>query len=328
MKQPIAHIIFRSLLYLGLSHTLLACGGAVITNVEPAQTETHFINVGDEIRFSVLGPEPVDGPDGNDVVYTWMVNKFGDDDTIREVVARDVLEYVYPVQTGDERYSMIRVSLSVDVGTQVGDVGVSTVRHTITWELKAGVSRQVPPVWEGSFFLHNNNDIASLAGFTSITGGLKVSQTSMKTLDALSDIQEVSGDVSITSNNSLQSLSGLSVAHIGGGLRIAGNYSLPSLFGLEQIVSIEGLLAVNANPKLLSIGGTENLEYVGALYIYDNNQLNAFDGFTRLQQVGGDITIRNNDALCGGDTDWLIDQLSAGGGVQGEVDVSLNNPCH
>ncbi len=105
----------------------------------------------------------------------------------------------------------------------------------------------------GDLTLRSQTDIDGF-NFTEVTGNLTINDVTagdITNLDGLSELSQIGGNLTITSNATLTSLSGLdALTDIGGFLDISANTSLASLNGLEMLDSIGGRLIITENPIL------------------------------------------------------------------------------
>jgi len=287
-------ILFFTLLCLSF---LSGCGGSV-SDPSPSVSRTIFLETGESAHFSVKGDEPFSGPGDNALIYQWTIYKYGDTPSSLSSVGTDVLEIDYLAAEGDEQYGYIGVTLTVTRKVEKTPGLVSVTNSTFRWEVKVGTSSQIAPVWMGDFYYKNSNDVDSLTGFNVISGDLLIKQISPSTLPNLENIQQVGGDVSISYNDRLKSLAGLSLSSVQGALRIEGNYSLKTLKGLEHLQTIEGGLYVKGNVQLEDINGLNNIESIGeTLTIESNSKLVDVEGLENIVLVQGDVEISTNHLL-------------------------------
>lgn len=319
----------KALILLLILSGLSGCGVTTLTNALPDTSTTHLVDIGETVAFSVEGPAPVDGPEGNDITYEWTVSKVGGNSPVYFTAANDVLSYEYVPQAGDEIYSIIKIVVTMSDGTQVGDIGVSKFRHYKRWEIKVGTDAQTPPEWVGSYYLQNNNDLDFIQQYSIITGDLSVNETTLKSLNDLKHISAVGGNVSISSNDSLSSFTGINLSRVEGNLYIGYNNILGNLSGLESIETIGGKLEITHNQRLLSLEGLNNLSAIGnRLYIVENNKLTSVSELSQLNSVGQDFRIRSNDSLCQNEAEALQAQVISGGGIGGVTAISSNKNCN
>lgn len=123
--------------------------------------------------------------------------------------------------------------------------------------------------------------------------------------DKYPDCSEISGNLTIDGDEitSLDGLSGIST--IGGNLKIKNNNILSDLNGLSNLTQINGFLRISNNDALTSLSGLDNLTLItGAVLIVSNNSLNSLYGIRNIDpstirsgNVNPDLTIKNNPLL-------------------------------
>ena len=118
-------------------------------------------------------------------------------------------------------------------------------------------------------------------GCTQIEGDVIIySQDEISSLNGLSVLTSIGGNLEIGYNIGLTNLTGLdNLITIGGNLWIYANFELTSLSGLENLTSIGGELGIVANILLTNIAELDNLDAssITNLFIYKNNSLSACD---------------------------------------------------
>ena len=348
--KSISHIttFFIALFFLSF---LSGCGAGV-KDPSPSISKTIFLETGESVNFSVKGDEPFTGPGDNALIYQWTAYKYGDTPSGLMTIGTDVLNVDYLAVAGDEQYGYIGVTLKVTKKVEKTPGLVSVTNSTFRWEVKVGTASQTAPEWEGDFYYNNSNDIESLIGFNAISGDLSIKRIGASVLPNLENIQDVGGDVSISYNDGMKSLTGLSLSSVQGSLYINGNYSLKTLEGLQHIEVVGGDLQVKGNVQLENINGLHNVTSVGeALTIEGNTKLVDTGGLESLSSIGGTFTLRDNDGLtqlgglqnlgfvgdglnvsrnpllCQLDVDALEQQIIAASGIFGEVFFQSNNGC-
>jgi hypothetical protein len=145
-----------------------------------------------------------------------------------------------------------------------------------------------------------------------VTGDLKISDHEVKSLEALSSLEQVQGNLEITESNVLSSLKGLerltyvggkldlsglkqlesfeglgSLKTIGGDLLVVANDNLTSVQGLHSLLKIGGQFNLNTNPKLISAALNEEylrVPEVGSVYVIFNKSLKTLKGFGKPRQ--------------------------------------------
>ena len=127
----------------------------------------------------------------------------------------------------------------------------------------------------GVFEITTQTDVATLAGYTSISGSLTIDCPSCNDLGEL---------ICLTS--------------VGGGLLISFNDALSNLNGLSVLTSLDGCLSVYSNDALTNLDGLSGITGpVSWVTIYGNDVLANLDGLSGINSVVGDVLISNNDAL-------------------------------
>jgi len=166
-------------------------------------------------------------------------------------------------------------------------------------------------------------DALSISGCTTITGDLIISG-SITSLEGLSNLTSVGGDLRIIHNVTLTSLNGLSnITSLGGGMEISYNVSLTSLDGLSNINNVSEYLRISGNDELRNLYGLAGLTSVGGLFfITFNRYLTNLDGLANLAIVTGPLTIYANDILASLDG---LSGLSRVGGLKIFGNARLTN---
>ncbi len=165
-----------------------------------------------------------------------------------------------------------------------------------------------------------------------LVGDLVIEAADLTSLDGLERLLEVTGDIRIRDNDTLENILGLShLQRVGGDilvasnpalsavefsrlyavqdLEVSGSNALQDLDGLESLTLVEGSLKVAGNPNLRSMAGLSSLLSIGAnLEIHDNATLEEL-GFERLSSVDGQIAIYLNPNLPQCEALALADEL-------------------
>ena len=154
--------------------------------------------------------------------------------------------------------------------------------------------------YNGSIYLTSQADVdqfsANYPGVTSITGELRISDSSdITSLSGLNPITSV-GYLNIYSNNVLSDLSGLNNLTTILYDCYIGNTSVTAMSGLNGVTSIGGNLIVQTYGVLQSLSGFNALQSVGNLYIYYNYDLTSIPQFLNLTSANY-VAIYNNTQL-------------------------------
>ncbi|WP_114747699.1 receptor L domain-containing protein [Pleomorphovibrio marinus] len=125
---------------------------------------------------------------------------------------------------------------------------------------------------------------------TSIYGSLVIigekGENPVVNLEPLAGITSVGGDLVISQNPQLQSLSGLrSIDEIGGSIRISGNPRLRDLMDFPGINAVNGPLYIEENELLTSLEGLEQIEAAGMIFIQFNPSLRSLEGLGNLREA-------------------------------------------
>lgn len=114
-------------------------------------------------------------------------------------------------------------------------------------------------------------------------------------LSPLSGLSNIDGDVTITENNALTNLDGLSIDSIGEILEITLNPALTNIDGLSDLVFAGGLI-IDSNIVLSNLDGLSSFEITSIIIIKDNPALTTIDDLTSLQ-LSYIFLIENNSSL-------------------------------
>jgi len=174
---------------------------------------------------------------------------------------------------------------------------------------------------KGNYILYNGHDLAEAARCESISGNLNAYGLDWVTDLELPCLSTVAGELTISANESLVTLTGLSNLQLVGGLMFSDNPAITSFDGMAHLTSISGYLDIMDNDRLNSLDGLSGLTSVNYLYIYNNDALESIQGLSSLASVGTDgVVIAYNDRLCQADAEALI----AGVEVAGSVSIYSN----
>ncbi|MEM1119312.1 MAG: T9SS type A sorting domain-containing protein [Bacteroidota bacterium] len=140
---------------------------------------------------------------------------------------------------------------------------------------------------EGGVFLASQADIdqflVQYPNCTEIQGNLNIGvdwngSSDIHTLEGLTNITKVTGDLSIFNNILLSNLRGLHHLNVvGRHFTITGNHALSSIAELGQLETVLGQLRIKHNLSLVNLYGLENLTNLGAFRIKDNPTLAVCD---------------------------------------------------
>ncbi len=105
--------------------------------------------------------------------------------------------------------------------------------------------------YSGDFTITTQSDVATIAGYTSISGSLVIECPSCTDLGELSCLTLVVVGLTITNNTALTNLGGLSaLTYAGDTLQIDNNTALTNLDGLSALTSVAGYFWIASNTAL------------------------------------------------------------------------------
>ena len=169
---------------------------------------------------------------------------------------------------------------------------------------------------KGNYILYNGHDLAEVARCESVSGNLVAYDLGWVTNLELPCLSSVAGDLTLSANEILDTLTGFSSLQSVGGLMFSDNAAIRSFDGLSNLTSISGYLDIMTNDSLVSLDGLSGLTSVNYLYIYDNDALESIEGLSSLARVGSDgVVIAYNDMLCQSDAEALIAAVDVAGSV-------------
>lgn len=119
-------------------------------------------------------------------------------------------------------------------------------------------------------------------------------------LSGLSSIENVIGDLTISTIDSLFDLNGLqNITNVHGNLNIYNNSSIIDLSGLESLSRVDGSFTIQDNDNLIDFNGLNYLDSIGGgMYIMGNvDSLFSFNGFSALKYIGGELRVQWNAHL-------------------------------
>ena len=111
---------------------------------------------------------------------------------------------------------------------------------------------------------------------THILGNVTIEGNNITNLNALANLTNISGNLTIQNNTALNNINGLiSLINIGGNVTISQNSALQDVNGLNFVTSIGGSLTVSNNTQLTSILGIQNIDpgSIAGLQIQNNSAL-------------------------------------------------------
>lgn len=177
-------------------------------------------------------------------------------------------------------------------------------------------------------------------GCHQINGTLIINGYAITSLDSLSQINSIDGNLFLEYCHSLKDLKGLdNLTSVQGNIWIKWNDSLNSLEGLGNLTEVDDWLDINGNKRLKNLKGLNSLVKVGNVFrVQDCNALDSLVGIETLDSINGFTWIRNNDALKSmvgfenvvikeimiSENDQLIDLKGLENQVTVQVGISIN----
>lgn len=162
--------------------------------------------------------------------------------------------------------------------------------------------------------------LSALAGCTTISGSLLISDPDFIHLDDLLGLESVEEHLIIDGNISLQSLAGLAeLVSVGGNLELKSNFTLQSSAGLGLLESVGGDFILDGNITLISTNGFESLTSIGGDVIFrDNHTLEDVQCFASFSSLPGDLILDYENFILN-DLDGLMSMEE----IQGDVLIEL-----
>lgn len=128
-----------------------------------------------------------------------------------------------------------------------------------------------------------------------IDGNLAIFGSDIYDLSPLINITVVNGNISINSNSTLTSISGLQNITSCNQINISLNPLLQDLDGLQSLQNITGHLVIIYNDGLQNINHLSNLTSFSGASIYNNAQLSSLNGLQGITAAPGYLNIQNNN---------------------------------
>lgn len=184
----------------------------------------------------------------------------------------------------------------VSGGTFVGDVSLNSQAEVDNFGL-FGYTSIV-----GNLTINDSEgeitSLQSLTSLTTITGNLVIQNNEVLTsLAGLENLITVSGYIRMKDNALLASLAGLqNLTTISGSLEINGCTSLQNLSGMTNLTTISNSLRIIRNQLLTDLTGLENVSISGACFITYNNTLTSLTGLDNVINIGS-LKIEKNPLL-------------------------------
>jgi len=179
------------------------------------------------------------------------------------------------------------------------------------------------PPWEGDLAVTDGHGFCDGYTYRTVTGDLAI-DTDDAGLAELTCLRHVGGMLTIRSQRSLVTLTGLDALQTVGGLVVDDNTGLQGLSGLGALVAVgEQGLYLGGNDALTDLSALAGLASVqGGLTITDSNGVQQLEGLGSLGWVGGDLVLSRMVEM---DELGSLDSLTAIGGALELSDLSLTH---
>ena len=183
---------------------------------------------------------------------------------------------------------------------------------------------------QGSLVIENidNSSIRldALSNLTNVSGGISISNiSSLSDIDIFLNLTDVTGVISINRNEQLLNINGFTnLADISGRVTIRANNLLTDINGFAGLEDVSGELRIISNNSLVNLDALSGLEgFSGNIYIDDNNSLTSIHAFTSFTNISGKLIIDNNDGLTNLNDLSSLSQLT--GSLEVIDNISLSN---
>jgi len=163
-------------------------------------------------------------------------------------------------------------------------------------EIALSCGYPIPCLPFGDYYFSTQTDIdnfqTNFPGCTELEGNVKIWGEDIISLEGLSVITSILGDLELRNNPALISLNGLEgLTDIVGSITLSGNDALVNLEGMEGVTSI-GDFMISDNESLVNLIGVEGLTSIGGgFYINGNESLTSTTGLGNLATIGGTLSI-------------------------------------
>ncbi len=168
--------------------------------------------------------------------------------------------------------------------------------------------------YSGDMTVAGAGDLATLRGYRTITGLLRINTSDLTDLSGLECLTEVGGSLDVSGNTSLMSLHGMhSLQRVGASFQVSGNPLLRDFLGVPALTTIGTAFLVHDNATLESFDGLEALTSAGStLRIRLNPSLGSIEAISDVACVDF-LAIEENDSLPNCEAEALRDRMFADG---------------
>jgi hypothetical protein len=150
-------------------------------------------------------------------------------------------------------------------------------------------------VWSGDYVVRNQAELDALAGYTEVTGHLRIDDSDIVHLSGPGCLAAVGGNVRVYDNAWLASVSGFDgLRAVGGSLQVLENRRLTAIAGFDELRTITGNLTFDSNGVETAIQGFDELRTIAGGLTFDNGHYQVF-GFDELELVEGTLQAWNGN---------------------------------
>jgi hypothetical protein len=157
------------------------------------------------------------------------------------------------------------------------------------------IEENVSSVCEGDITLSSQAEVDAF-NCTEVLGNLTISGSDITNLEGLASLTTIRGSLTISNNNSLANLDGLSSVNSVMSISIQSNQALTNIDGLTSITSAY-YISISSNDVLTNIDGLHSVTSATSIYIFGNNLLEDITGLSSLTTLEGPLIISNNNSL-------------------------------
>lgn len=231
----------------------------IITNIS-----TDTANVGDIITIN---------GQNFDTAQTYVVSFNGVEGTVTQTSANFIkVEIPATAASGD-------ITITYN-GTTI-NAGTITIVNVFTGDLALLTQQEVDDF--------GANNYTKVIGNVIIGSDTNPTPDSIKNLDALASLTQVTGELGIYENTKLSNINGLSnVVSVDGDLVISYNKILSNLNGLNKLTSVGQNFQIDNNAALLDVDDLSSLTSIGGQLGFDDDEnLTDINGLSNLTALGG-----------------------------------------
>jgi len=226
------------------------------------------------------------------------------DNIVKEVDGEIITEVINELEIYTTYY--VRTFLSTETETSYGNEITFTVENIYNGDVHLNTQNQVD-----SFGNNINN-------YNEIDGNLYIGDSGnseeILNLDSLNGLFKISGNLRITDNTDLTTLSGLdNLIFAGGDISILFNDSLINISSLGGLTVLQGSIYVSLNNSLENLTGLNNLNTINGDLGIGGASIIDLEPLSSLTNIGGSLLIDSSDILL--DLNGLENLTTIGGNL-------------